>query len=315
MKDEDEYLISFVNLESKLFNNQNKFLSEDELENFYSDISLGFPICLPIGIKYFDYKKAKIYKINKKKFSIKIFRTKNINYIGNKKFFRYGNIFASNVFLKKKYYNKYKFYLKETQKLKKSISILKKNYKKICAMQIRNAPHFGHEAVFRHLLKKFDLVVLNPIFGIKKKNDFSDKIISLSLKFMEKKYKNIKFLPIVSNFHYAGPREAIHHMIMRENLGFDYFYVGRDHAGAENLYKFDESVREVIKYQYKYKIKYSTSKGGYYCSKCNKYLIKSSCMHKKLNNISGTEFRKFLKEKKNYKHADQNLQKIIKKHI
>ena len=36
-------------------------------------------------------------------------------------------------------------------------------------MQIRNAPHLGHEAVFRFILKKFDYLVLNPIFGIKKK--------------------------------------------------------------------------------------------------------------------------------------------------
>ena len=41
----------------------------------------------------------------------------------------------------------------------------------------KKCSHFGHEAVFKFLLKKFDIVVLNPIFGIKKKNDFSDKEI------------------------------------------------------------------------------------------------------------------------------------------
>ena len=93
-------------------------------------------------------------------------------------------------------------------------------------MQIRNAPHFGHEVIFKYILKKFNILVLNPIFGIKKKNDFTDEIISKSLKFMEKKYKNVKFLPIWSSFHYAGPREAMHHLSMRENLGFDFFYIG-----------------------------------------------------------------------------------------
>ena len=36
-------------------------------------------------------------------------------------------------------------------------------------MQIRNVPHYGHEAVFQFILNNFDLLVLNPIFGLKKK--------------------------------------------------------------------------------------------------------------------------------------------------
>ena len=36
-------------------------------------------------------------------------------------------------------------------------------------MQIRNVPHFGHEAVFKYLLTKFDFLILNPILGLKKK--------------------------------------------------------------------------------------------------------------------------------------------------
>ena len=39
-------------------------------------------------------------------------------------------------------------------------------------MQIRNVPHYGHEAVFRHILSKFEYLYLNPIFGIKKKMIF-----------------------------------------------------------------------------------------------------------------------------------------------
>ena len=35
---------------------------------------------------------------------------------------------------------------------------------------------------------------------------------------------------------YAGPREAVHHTKIREKLGFEYFSIGRDHAGANNAY-------------------------------------------------------------------------------
>ena len=40
-------------------------------------------------------------------------------------------------------------------------------------------------------------------------------------------------------------------------------------------------------------------------------MIKGECKHKKLKNISGTEFRKFIFKKKIYKHADNQMQKIL----
>jgi sulfate adenylyltransferase len=315
MIDEEEYLISYANLKSGLFSHQENFLDKKNLEKFYKNSYLGMPICLPLGIKFFDYSQAKIFKIDKLKFSKKIFGTSKLTYIGNKKFFRYGEIFATNALLKKKYYNRYKFYFSNIKKTKNVISLIRKKHKKVCSMQIRNAPHYGHEAVFKYILRKFDILILNPIFGIKKKNDFSDKIITKSLKFMEKKYKRIKFLPIWSSFHYAGPREAMHHLLMRENLGFNYFYIGRDHAGAQNLYRPNAASETAIKYKKKFKIKSITSKGGYLCLKCKDYVIKGICGHKGLINISGTDFRFSLKEKSVYQHSDKELQKIIYKRI
>ena len=103
MTDEEEYLISYANLKSGLFTYQNDFLDHKSLKKFYNSSYMGVPICLPKGIKFFDYSKANYFKIDKPVFSKKIFRTNQLGYIGNKKFFRYGNLFASNVFLKKKY--------------------------------------------------------------------------------------------------------------------------------------------------------------------------------------------------------------------
>lgn len=169
MLDVEEYLISYANLQAGLFTHQNNFLDEHSLEKFYSNPFMGVPLCLPLGIKFFDYSEANFFKIKKIRFSKKIFKTSKLNYIGNKKYFRFGNIFASNVRLKKRYYDKFEFYISSIKKLKRKILELKNKNKKICSMQIRNAPHFGHEAVFKHILNKFDYLVLNPILGIKKK--------------------------------------------------------------------------------------------------------------------------------------------------
>ena len=311
MRDEEEYLISYANFKSNLFPRQKNFLKPNQLKSFYQNTYYGFPICLPKNIKYFNYDNAKYFKIDKKKFGKKIFGTNNLDYIGLKKFFRYGSDFAYNVILKKKYTKKFREYVNKTQKLKKKINKLKAKNKNICAMQIRNVPHFGHEAVFKYILHNFGCLYLNPIYGVKKKNDFSNLFISKALNYIKKKIENIQFDPLWTNFHYAGPREAIHHLLVRQSLGFDYFYIGRDHAGAENLYEQDEAIKIVKKFQHKFKIKPFISKGGFYCGNCNRYLIKDSCSHKKLKNISGTEFRHWMNKKKLYKHADKHLQKIL----
>lgn len=311
MNDDKEYLISFANLKANLFKYQKNFLNKKNLYKFYKHKYYGVPLCLPFGIKYFDYSKAILFKINKKQFANHIFNTNNLNYVGVLKYFRYGDIFATNVKLKKKYEKKLDYYLNHVNELKEKIKKIKSTNKLICAMQIRNVPHYGHEAIFKYLLSKYDILVLNPIFGIKKKNDFSDKLISFSLKHMEKKYKNLYFLPIFSNFHYAGPREAIHHINLREKLGFKIFYIGRDHAGAENLYSNDAATKLVNFHKSKFKMNICTTKGGFFCAKCHAYLIKGSCAHKKLLNISGTDFRYALNRKKEFKHADIILQKKI----
>lgn len=311
MIDQEEYLISYANLKSNLFKNQKNFCSPQVLKKFYKNIFFGFPICLPKGIKYFDYSKAKYFKIDIKSFSKKIFNTDNTDYVGVKKFFRYGNIFSYNISLIDKYKKREQFYIDKTNALKKKINDLKLNNKKICAMQIRNVPHLGHEAVFKFILSKFNTLYLNPIYGIKKKNDFSNSYISKSLKYVKKKYKGVEFDPVWTNFHYAGPREAFHHMILRESLGFENFYVGRDHAGAENQYPQTLAIKLVNKFKKKNRIMPFMSKGGFYCAKCKDYVIKGSCKHKNLLNISGTIFRKHIKKKLIYKHADQNIQKLI----
>lgn len=176
MADEKEYLIAYANLKSKLFLHQKNFANPKILGKFYKNKYFGFPICLPINIKYFDYSEAKFFKIKKEVFAKKIFSTENIEYIGVKKFFRYGNKFAYNIKIKKKYEKLLRFYIKNILDIKKKIKIFKSKNKTICAMQIRNVPHFAHEAIFKFILQKFDIVILNPIYGIKKKTIFRIKL-------------------------------------------------------------------------------------------------------------------------------------------
>ena len=71
---------------------------------------------------------------------------------------------------------------------------------------------------------------------------------------IDKKFNSrVLILPTIVNMFYAGPREACHHAIVRKNLGFTHFIVGRDHAGAENVY--NENLSSIVTKRFEKKLK------------------------------------------------------------
>ena len=114
-----------------------------------------------------------------------------------------------------------------------------KGWKEIVAFQTRNPPHIGHEYVKKTALTFVDGIFINPIIGKKKPGDFKDNVILASYETLMKHYylKERSVMAILrTSMKYAGPREAIHHAIMRKNFGCTHFIVGRDHAGVGNYY-------------------------------------------------------------------------------
>ena len=309
------YLIDYANLKSGIIKYQNEFLNKVQFEKFLNKPHYGFPLLLPLGIKYFDYDNRCVFKVEEKKILKKIFKTNKKNYIGAKIFFQFGNRFAYNIKIKKKYL----ILVKEINKINKSLIkkikfIKKKNY--VSSFQTRNIPHLGHEEIIKRLMKKKGKVVINPLIGMKKKGDFKNEILFKVFKNLasNKEFKNnIYFKPLIANMHYAGPREAMHHINLREMVGFNQFTIGRDHAGAENNYKPLDAYKSVLKNKKKFNINIFLHKGSYFCNECNKIILKSDCKHKNFSEISGSEFRSNLIAKKHFKYARISIQNYLYK--
>ncbi len=307
------YLIDYANLKQGIIKYQSNFLSEKKLQEFIKKPYYGFPLVLPVGIKYFRYNKKFTFIIEKKNFMKKIFGINKKNYIGEKIFFNFGNKFSYNVELKQKYQKHYKYINDYNSKLIRKVELLKKKYY-LSSFQTRNVPHFGHEEIIKRLIKERGKVFINPLIGMKKKGDFKNEILRKIFNNLIKnvEYKNkVLFGPFIANMHYAGPREAIHHLNLREMIGFDRFTIGRDHAGAENIYKPLEAFNYVKKFSKKLKIDIFAHKGSYFCKSCDKIVLRTDCKHKNLQEISGSEFRKKILSKKNFTYARRSTQKYI----
>ena len=179
-----------------------------------------------------------IYTYDKKTLSQEIYRTQDVKHPGVANIYKMRQKFIggkiSLIDYKSREFDDYNLSPKETRFLFKE-----KGWKDIVAFQTRNPPHMGHEYVQKTALTFVDGIFINPIIGKKKTGDFRDEVILKSYEALMKNYylKERAVMSILrTSMKYAGPREAIHHAIMRKNYGCTHFIVGRDHAGVANYY-------------------------------------------------------------------------------
>jgi len=314
-----------LNITKGVFSPLTGFLNQNDLENVIShkrlsdDTPWTIPIILDIeknnqikegdqvilenqetGVKAI-LEVEDIYKYDKKELVQSIFTTKDKNhpgveYIYNLKDHLIGGK-LSLIESKTRDFDEYNLSPRETRVLFKE-----KGWKEIVAFQTRNPPHIGHEYVQKTALTFVDGIFINPIIGKKKIGDFKDEVILKSYDTLIKNYylKERAVLSILrTSMKYAGPREAIHHAIMRKNFGCTHFIVGRDHAGVGNYYgPYDE--HEIFNEFPDLGITPIFFRSFSRCTKCGSVVNDKICPHdqKYHINFSGKKIRALLREGK-----------------
>ncbi|MFB5609370.1 MAG: sulfate adenylyltransferase [Nitrosarchaeum sp.] len=178
----------------------------------------------------------------------------------------------------------------------------KAEWKTIVAFQTRNPPHVAHEMLQKTSITTRDGVFVNPVIGKKKSGDFVDEVIVKCYETMIEHYypKNrCKLGTLHTEMKYAGPKEAIHHAIMRQNYGCTHIIIGRDHAGVGTFY--DPFAAQKIFDDYpELEISPVFFPAFFYCRKCLTYTNPKACPHDDdaKEQISGTKLRQMIDDGK-----------------
>jgi len=176
----------------------------------------------------------------------------------------------------------------------------KSGWKTIVAFQTRNPPHVAHEMLQKTAITTRDGVFVNPLIGKKKSGDFKDEVIVKAYETMISNYypeNRCKLATLHTEMRYAGPKEAIHHAIMRQNYGCTHIIIGRDHAGVGKFY--DPFAAHKIFDDYpELEITPIFFPAFFYCKKCLTFTNPKVCPHDadSREQISGTMLREMLQK-------------------
>ena len=174
-----------------------------------------------------------------------------------------------------------------------------KGWHTVAGFQTRNPIHRAHEYLQRIGMEIADGILIQPLIGWKKSDDFSPRAVIKSYEIMLEKFysPNNALLGVLKTpMRYAGPREAVFHAIIRRNFGCTHFIVGRDHAGVGRYYKKYEA-QEFAQQFNDLGIEILPLCGPYYCRECQGIVTEKSCAHGEDSAlaISGTYVRSLLR--------------------
>jgi len=311
--------IDLENIAHGVYSPLKGFLTSDDLESVLNHMRLSddtpwtIPIVLDVREKTFDEGDAillyhndlpiarmhveEIYAYDKKEFAVKVFKTEDSKHPGVARVMEMGDyLIGGEIELLNELPNPFASYT--LRPVETRVLFRERGWKTIVAFQTRNVPHLGHEYVQKAALTFVDGLFINPVLGRKKKGDYRDEVIIKAYEVLFEHYypKDSATLATVRyEMRYAGPREAIHHAIMRKNFGATHFIVGRDHAGVGDYYGPYEAW-ELFEEFPDLGITPMFIHESFYCRKCGSMVNAKICPHDREfhAHISGTKLREMI---------------------
>ncbi|MEA1925896.1 MAG: sulfate adenylyltransferase [Patescibacteria group bacterium] len=322
----EDHIQDIKNIAKGAYSPLSGFLHEDDFLRVISDMRLSdgvvWPIPIVLDVNKDDRKRLRnhksillvnkinkpvailknisFYKYNKSDFANKVFGTLRSNHPGVADVFRMKEyLVGGDIEFSERKEEKFTEFSLSPKDMR--LEFNRRRWKSVVAFQTRNVPHRGHEFLQREALKITDGLLIQPVIGKKKHNDFKDECIISSYKILIENYypaKKVVLGTLPLKMRYAGPREAILHALIRKNYGCTHFIVGRDHAGVGDFYKpdaaqniFDDFSKDeigikILKFP---EVVYDTAhKRHCFINECNE----SDRMH-----FSGTKLRNYIKNK------------------
>lgn len=238
-----------------------------------------------------------IYRVDLKLYAHRVFGTLDPGHPGVGKVFSMNPLLVGGpVYLLReveKPFEKYTLRPAETRVL-----FRERGWRSIVGFQTRNAPHIGHEYIQKSALVFTDGLFINPVVGGKKPGDYRDEVILAAYEVLVESYypRDTVVLSVLHyEMKYAGPREAVHHAIIRKNFGCTHFIVGRDHAGVGGYYRPYEAW-EIFKEFPDLGITPLFVREFFYCRRCGGMANGKICPHGEEYRVrfSGSRLRKVL---------------------
>ncbi len=251
----------------------------------------------PLAVMYVE----EVYTWDRREYAEKVFKTSDPAHPGVARLARRKEYFVGGPLMliqdPPERFEKVRLWPKETRVLFEA-----RGWRTIAAFQTRNVPHLGHEYVQKAALTFTDGLFINPLVGWKKPGDYRDEVIVEAYKALIEHYyprTSVVFSVLRMEMRYAGPREAIHHAIVRKNFGATHFIVGRDHAGVGNYYGPYEAW-DLFREFPDLGITPLFVREAFYCRKCGQMVNEKICPHPEEYRvrISGTKLRKMIMEGK-----------------